>query len=93
MERVVIELEQPCNLDSARRLADEEAARRLGPIACLAWFDGNTGRESPTHASECHGDCETPGWMEYALTRGASLAVELRPGPYVFCYRSVAEFL
>jgi hypothetical protein len=76
----------------AKELADAAAARRLdGPI-CLAWFDRANDRESPAHASECHGDCETPGYVEYAVTRGAELKIVIDDGAYVFCYRPLGEF-
>lgn len=93
METILISDEGELDLVTAKRLADREADARLGPSTCLAWFDATTGRESPAHASECDGDCELPGWMEYAATRGASLRVDVLPGPFSFCYRSVAEFL
>jgi len=77
---------------AAKGLADAAAARRLdGPI-CLAWFDRANDRESPAHASECHGDCEMAGYVEYAVTRGAELKVVIDDGAYVFCYRPLGEF-
>jgi hypothetical protein len=82
------------NLDfaTAKRLADELAAKALdGPI-CLSWYDRGADRESPAHASECHGDCEMPGYVEYAATRGATLKVVVDGGAFVFCYRPIGEF-
>ena len=77
---------------AAKRLADESAQRLLdGPI-CLSWFDRAADRESPAHASECHGDCEVPGYVEYAVTRGAELKVVVDGGAFVFCYRPIGEF-
>lgn len=84
----------PTGLDfaAAKALADAAAARRLdGPI-CLSWYDRANDRESPAHASECHGDCEIPGWVEYAVTRGAELKIVIDDGAYVFCYRPLGEF-
>lgn len=84
----------PTGLDfaAAKEAADAVAARRLdGPI-CLAWFDRANDRESPAHASECHGDCEMPGYVEYAVTRGAELKIVIDDGTFVFCYRSLGEF-
>ena len=80
------------DFDAAKRLADEAAARALdGPI-CLAWYDRGADRESPAHASECHGSCEVPGYVEYAATRGATLKVVVDGGAFVFCYRPIGEF-
>lgn len=77
---------------AARRLADAVAEQLLdGPI-CLSWFDRAADRESPAHAGECHGDCEMPGFVEYAVTRGATLEVVVDGGAFVFCYRPIGEF-
>ena len=72
----------PCGLDvaAAKALADAAAAENLiGPI-CLSWYDRANDRESPAHASECHGDCEMPGYVEYAVTRGAELKIVIDGG-------------
>lgn len=77
---------------SAQKLADETAARTLDEPICLSWFDRAADRESPPHAGECHTDCEIPGYVEYAVTRGAELKVVVGGGAYVFCYRPLGEF-
>jgi hypothetical protein len=77
---------------TAKRLADESAERILDQPICLSWYDRAADRESPAHASECHGDCEMPGYVEYAVTRGAELKVVIDGGAYVFCYRPIGEF-
>ncbi len=88
-----IRVEAPgADFDAAKSLADEVAARELAEPVCLAWYDRARDRESPAHASECHGDCEMPGYVEYALTRGAELEVVVGDGAFVFCYRPVGEF-
>lgn len=76
----------------AKRRADLAAASELSEPICLAWADTVAGLESPAHASECHGDCETPGAVEYARNRGAELEVVVGNGRYIFCYRSPGEF-
>ena len=78
--------------EGAKALADELAAGELDEPVCLAWYDRAHDRESPAHASECHGDCEMPGYVEYAVTRGAELEVVVGAGAYVFCYRPLGEF-
>jgi hypothetical protein len=88
-----IRIEAPdADFDAAKSLADKAAADELAAPVCLAWYDRARDRESPAHASECHGDCEMPGYVEYALTRGAELEVVVGDGAYVFCYRPLGEF-
>ena len=77
---------------AAKRLADETAERLLDEPICMAWYDRAADRESPAHASECHGDCEMPGYVEYAVTRGAELKIVIDDGAFVFCYRPIGEF-
>ncbi len=76
----------------AKRLADEAAHARLDQPICLSWFDRGAERESPAHASECHDDCDIPGYIDYAINRGAELKVVVDDGAYVFCYRPLGEF-
>jgi hypothetical protein len=77
---------------AAKRMADEVAARELAEPVCLSWYDRAADRESPAHASECHGDCEMPGYVEYAVTRGAELKVVVGAEAFIFCYRPLGEF-
>lgn len=77
---------------SARRLADAVAGALLAEPVCLSWVDRALGQESPAHASDCHGDCELPGYEEYALSRGAELKVVVNDGAAVFLYRPLGEF-
>jgi hypothetical protein len=84
----------PPDLDfaTAKSLADAAAAAALDDPVCLSWYDRANDRESPAHASECHGDCDMPGYVEYAVTRGAELKVVVGGGAYIFCYRPLGEF-
>ncbi len=90
----ILEVEVPGDGDfaAAKAAADKAAAAELGECTCMAFFDRQAGRESPAHASECHGDCEVPGYEEYAVNRGATLKVVVNGGAYVFIYRSLGEF-
>jgi hypothetical protein len=88
----ILEIPEPGDFSAAKRLADDTAGRELAEPVCLSWFDREADRESPAHASECHGDCEMPGYVEYALTRGAELQVVVGEGAFVFCYRPLGEF-
>jgi hypothetical protein len=91
IRRLAIELGDE-TFAEAKRLADLAAASALSDPICLAWVDTEAGLESPAHASECHGDCEIPGAVEYARNRGAELEVVVGDGRYIFCYRSPGEF-
>jgi hypothetical protein len=76
----------------AQRAATELAEEVLGECVCMAWYDRAKDRESPAHASECHGSCEVPGYVEYAMNRGANLKVVVNDGAFVFCFRPLGEF-
>ena len=82
----------PLGLAAAKVLADREAGARLTEPICLSWYDRARDRESPAHVSECHGDCELPGSVEYAMSRGATLMVVVGDRDYLFCYRDAGEF-
>lgn len=58
----------------------------------MSWYDREKDQESPAHASECHGSCEVPGYVEYAQNRGAELKVVVDDGAFVFCFRPLGEF-
>ena len=83
----------PTDFDLAKALADALATVLIGEHMCLSWWDREEQRESPTHASYCHGTCEVPGWVEYAQNRGAELRVDVGGGAYVYCYKAVGDLL
>jgi len=70
---------------AAMALADEEAEKR-GNGMLLSWYDRDRDFESPQHASECGREGATPGYVDYALTRGANLKVDVHHGRYIFFY-------
>jgi hypothetical protein len=70
---------------AAMALADEEAEKRGQPML-LSWYDRDRDFESPQHASECGKEGATPGYVDYALTRGANLKVDVHHGRYIFFY-------
>ena len=84
--------EPPADFELARRLAGSVAELILGECTCLSWSDRITGRESPSNASDCHGSCEVPRYVEYALTRGASLRVRVDGETFDFLFRALGEF-
>jgi len=77
---------------AARKLADAEAQRLVDEPVLLAWYDRDLDFESPAHTSECHEQCDVPGYIEYAKSRGAVLQVNVDQGRFVFCYRPLGEF-
>jgi hypothetical protein len=76
----------------ARAAAEKVACETHGETVCMSWYDRAADRESPAHASECHGTCEVPGYVEYAESRGADLRIVVDDGAYVFCHRPLGEF-
>lgn len=74
----------------AMRLANSEAATRLGEHMLLSWYDRDRDFESPPHAGECHRDSAVPGYVDYGLHHGATLKVDVARGRFVFFYMPVA---
>ncbi len=70
----------------AMALANDEATARLGEHMLLSWYDRDRDFESPQHASECHQGCAVPGYVDYALHRGATLKIDVEHGRFVFFY-------
>ncbi len=73
----------------AMKLANAEADRRLGDYMLLSWYDRDRDFESPQHASECHSNSSTPGYVDYALYRNAKLKVDFENGRFVFFFLPV----
>jgi hypothetical protein len=74
---------------AAMRLANTEAEKRLGEHMLLSWYDRDRDFESPQHASECHLDSATPGYVDYGVHHGATLMVDIEDGRFVFFYLPV----
>lgn len=87
----VVRIDLPAAADhgAALVLANAEAARRLGEAMLLSWYDRDRDLEAPAHVSECHLDSAVPGYVDYALSRGASLRIDFGDGRFVFFYRAV----
>jgi hypothetical protein len=84
----VVRLEEsPPDYRAALARANEEAARRLASPMLLSWYDRDRNFEAPQHVSECHGQAAVPGYVDYALSRGAVLAIDFDDGRFVFFYR------
>jgi hypothetical protein len=71
---------------AAMALANLEADRRLGEHMLLSWYDRDRDFESPQHASECHQESATPGYVDYGLHHGARLMIDIHGGRFVFFY-------
>jgi len=76
----------PADYLDAMKLANAEADMRLGDYMMLSWYDRDRDFESPQHASECHSSSATPGYVDYALYRGAKLKIDIETGRFVFFY-------
>ena len=74
---------------AAMRLASAEAERRLGEYMLVSWYDRDRDFESPQHASECHLDSAVPGYVDYGISHGATLRVDVERGRFVFFYLPV----
>ena len=72
---------------AALKLATRIAEQQLGEdTMLLSWYDRERDLESPAGVSECHEGCATKGSWDYALNRGARLAVEFDGGRFTFCF-------
>lgn len=75
------------DFNAALKLATAIAEQRLGDgTMLLSWYDRERDLESPAGVSECHQGCPTKGSWDYALNRGARLAVDFDSGRYTFCF-------
>jgi len=92
MKSIALETDVQVGFELAKRLADAVANTYLGENVCLSWYDRAADQESPSHASDCHGSCEVPGFLEYAIHRGAELKIVVQSGAFVFCFMPLGEF-
>lgn len=75
------------DFNAALKLATAISRQQLDEDAMLlSWYDRERDLESPAGVSECHEGCVTKGSWDYALNRGARLAVEFDSGRYTFCF-------
>ena len=79
----------PADYLAAMAIASAAARKRLGEAMLLSWYDRDRDFEAPQHVSECHQDSAVPGYVDYALHRGASLKVDIEHGRFVFFYLPV----
>jgi hypothetical protein len=72
---------------AALALARTAAGARLAEPMLLSWYDRDRGFEAPQHVSECHQASAVPGYVDYALSHGATLKVDIEGGRFVFFFR------
>ncbi len=77
--------------DAAIQRATAIADEQLGDNMLISWYDRERDIESPAHVSECHERCAIKGFWDYALSRGASLAVDFDDGRFVFCFMQLGD--
>lgn len=68
------------------RLAETEAAARLGEAMLLSWYDRDRDFESPQHTSHCDRPGAIPGYVNFGLSHGARLKVDIGQGRFVFFF-------
>ena len=75
------------DFNGALKLATTIAQQQLGDnTMLLSWYDHERDLESPAGVSECHVGCATKGSWDYALNRGARLAVAFDSDRFFFCF-------
>ena len=75
------------DFNAALKLAGVIAGQHLSDdTMLLSWYDRERDLESPAGVSECHAGCATKGSWDYALNRGARLAVAFDSGRFFFCF-------
>ena len=88
----IVSAETTLHFDGALGCATQLANERLGENMLLSWYDRERDLESPAHVSECHEGCAVKGFWDYALNRGATLAVDVDDGRFVFCFMPLGEY-
>jgi hypothetical protein len=74
---------------AAMTLAKRAAEAQRGDVMLLSWYDRDRDFEAPQHVSECHQDSAVPGYVDYAVSRGATLRVDVEEGRFVFFFLPV----
>ncbi len=74
---------------AAMVIANNEAQQQLGDMMLLSWYDRDRDFESPQHSSECHQNSAIPGYVDYGLSHGATLAIDIDRGRFIFFYMPV----
>jgi uncharacterized protein DUF5619 len=73
----------------AMKLAKEEAAQHVEDSMLMSWYDRDRDFESPQHATESDEECAVPGYVEYGISHGATLKIDIEKGRFVFFFTPV----
>ncbi len=79
----------PADYQAAMAIANNKAQQQLGETMLLSWYDRDRDFESPQHSSECHQNSAIPGYVDYGLSHGAELMIDIDKGRFVFFYMAV----
>ena len=71
---------------AAMKLANKEAQQQLGEMMLLSWYDRDRDFESPQHSSECLLDSAISGYVDYGISHGAKLMIDIENGRFIFFY-------
>lgn len=81
----------PADYREAMHLAQATAETRLGAGMLLSWYDRDRDFESPQHTSHCDRPGAIPGYVNFGLSHGARLKVDIGRGRFVFFYLPLGE--
>lgn len=81
----------PADYREAMKLAQITAEARLGGAMLLSWFDRDRSFESPQHTSHCDRPGAIPGYVNFGLSHGARLKVDIGQGRFVFFFLPLGE--
>jgi Domain of unknown function (DUF5619) len=73
----------------AMELAKEEAVKHIDDFMLMSWYDRDRDFESPQHATESDEECAVPGYVEYGISHGATLKIDIENGRFVFFFTAV----
>ncbi len=80
--------EDEADFAKASAAAKAEIGKVLEKPMLMAWYDGDSGKFSP-HVTCCSEN--EPGWLIYAKSRGADVAVSVNSERYIFLYAEEAK--
>jgi len=76
----------PDDYQAAMIIANVEASTRIDEAMLISWYDRDRDLESSQHSSECHLDSAIPGYVDYGLSHGATLMIDIENDRFVFFY-------
>jgi len=86
----LVPVSSPLDYQAAMEPANNEAQQQLGEVMLLSWYDRDRDFESPQHSSECHLNSTIPGYVDYGISHGAKLMIDIENGRFVFFYIPVS---